>query len=65
MITVVNELTGQTFRTPDVRVAQAYRDDNETGVVVFYNEGIMIGESSARYLLRKAVAGRTVRLKRR
>lgn len=69
-LTVTNELTGETFRTKSLARAQAYRDRNEDGVVAITRGSlrsrrgyVLIGESSGRYLLRKAAAGRTVTLK--
>lgn len=61
MLTVTNELTGETFETESLRKAQAYRDAHEDGVVAIHNGVVLIGESSGRFMLRKSAAGRTVR----
>lgn len=61
MLTVTNELTGETFETESLRKAQAYRDAHEDGVVAIHTGVVLIGESSGRFMLRKSAAGRTVR----
>ena len=49
-----NELTGYSYTFDSLEEAQRYRDANEDGVVAFYDEQVLIGESSGRWGLRNA-----------